>query len=187
MNLWFQDWMAPVRLVVVAVFAYTGLLLMLRVSGKRTLSKMNAFDLVVTIALGSTLATVLLSKDVALAEGLLAFLLLITLQWAVAILSLRSETWKRLLKGEPRLLALRGRLLDGALRTERVTPDEVLAAVRSAGYAALANVTAVVLETDGSFSVVAADAVKGDPAALKKVRGFEMGKQCASGVSPSEP
>jgi uncharacterized membrane protein YcaP (DUF421 family) len=41
----------------------------LRVSGKRTLAKMNAFDLVVTVALGSTLATILLSADVSLAEG----------------------------------------------------------------------------------------------------------------------
>jgi len=56
----------------------------LRISGKRTLSKMNACDFIVTVALGSTLATVLLSKDVALAEGLLAFILLIGLQFMVA-------------------------------------------------------------------------------------------------------
>ena len=49
------------------------LVIFLRLSGKRTLSKMNAFDLVVTVALGSTLATVLLTKDVALADGALAF------------------------------------------------------------------------------------------------------------------
>ena len=58
-----------VRVLFVGVAAYAALVIFLRISGKRTLSKMNAFDLVVTVALGSTLATVVLSKDVALAEG----------------------------------------------------------------------------------------------------------------------
>ncbi len=65
-------------------FRHAGLIVMLRISGKRTLSKMNAFDFVVTVALGSTLATVFLSKDVVLAEGLLELALLIGLQWIVA-------------------------------------------------------------------------------------------------------
>ncbi len=65
----FDSWSAMGRTVVVGVLAYLALVLLLRVSGKRTLSKMNAFDLVVTVALGSTLATVLLSTSVALARG----------------------------------------------------------------------------------------------------------------------
>ena len=71
-SLFFQDAAGLLRTAVVGVLAYVGLLLLLRISGKRTLSKMNAFDLVVTIALGSTLATILLNKEVALAEGMLA-------------------------------------------------------------------------------------------------------------------
>lgn len=82
--------------------AYAALVIFLRFSGKRTLSKMNAFDLVVTVALGSTLATILLSKDVAPAEGLLALLLLISLQFTVAWLSVRFPTIQQLVKSEPR-------------------------------------------------------------------------------------
>ena len=82
--MFFDSWAELGRVTVVSVCAYAALVLLLRVSGKRTLSKMNAFDLVVTVALGSTFATVLLSKDVALAEGVLAFALLISLQFAVA-------------------------------------------------------------------------------------------------------
>lgn len=55
--------------VVIGALAYVALVLALRVTGKRTLSKLNAFDLIVTVALRSTLATVLLSKDVPLAEA----------------------------------------------------------------------------------------------------------------------
>jgi hypothetical protein len=75
--IFFSGWDGLLRTLVVGVLAYVVLVGFLRLSGKRTLSKMNAFDLVVTVALGSTLATILLSKDVALAEGALAFALLI--------------------------------------------------------------------------------------------------------------
>ena len=74
--MFFTHWFDLARVLIVGVSAYAALVFLLRISGKRTLSKMNAFDLVVTVALGSTLATILLSKDVALAEGLLALALL---------------------------------------------------------------------------------------------------------------
>ena len=80
----------------------------MRVSGKRTLTKMNAFGLVVTVALGSTLATVLLIKSVALAEGLTAFMLLIFLQFVLTWLFVRSQAASRLVKSEPTLLVYQG-------------------------------------------------------------------------------
>jgi uncharacterized membrane protein YcaP (DUF421 family) len=87
----FQSWTGLGRVLLVGTLAYAALVLLLRISGKRTLSKLNAFDLVVTVALGSTLATVLLSKSVALAEGVLALCLLVSLQYAIAWLSVRSS------------------------------------------------------------------------------------------------
>ncbi|MCB1885092.1 MAG: DUF421 domain-containing protein [Geminicoccaceae bacterium] len=152
--MFFDSWVDLGRTLVVGVFAYIGLVFLLRVSGKRTLTKMNAFDLVVTVAFGSTFATVLLSKGVALAEGLLAFALLAGLQRVVAILSLRSRRFEALVKSEPRLLFREGRMLLGALEAERVTAAEVMAAVRGAGHGDLGTVGAVILETDGSFSVL---------------------------------
>src|ERR671917_2028562 len=129
----FDTWLELGRVVLVGILAYLALVLFLRLSGKRTLSKMNAFDLIVTVALGSTLATVLLSKDVALAEGVLAFALLILLQFAITWLSVRSERVQELVKARPRLLLHHGRLLPGALREERVTEEEVRAAARTQG------------------------------------------------------
>ena len=86
--MFFHDWSSLVRVLVVGTFAYGALIVMLRLSGKRTLAKMNAFDLVVTFAFGSTLATTILSKEVALAEGVLAMGLLIILQWMVSRLAM---------------------------------------------------------------------------------------------------
>lgn len=150
----FDSFSGLLRVLIVGFAAYAVLVLFLRVSGKRTLSKMNAFDLVITVALGSTLATVVLSKDVALLEGLLALGLLIGLQWIVAWGSVRSKRISRLVKSEPQVLYHRGKMIEPALLRERVTHDEVEAAARSSGYADLATVESVVLETDGSFSVI---------------------------------
>jgi uncharacterized membrane protein YcaP (DUF421 family) len=159
-----------VRVVVVGVLAYLGVIVLLRISGKRTLAKMNAFDLVVTVALGSTLATILLSADVSYLEGLLALVALVGLQFVAAWVSTRWAAVRRLLKSEPVLLLRDGRLLDEVLRRQRVTTGEVRQAVRSQGMGSLTDVTAVVLETDGRFSVVPR-AQAGDGSALVDVTG----------------
>lgn len=168
--MFFDSWGGLVRVVVVGVLAYAGLVLLLRVSGKRTLSKMNAFDLVVTVALGSTLATILLSSSVALAEGLLAFALLISLQFVVTWLSTKSATVRQLVKNEPRLLVYEGKVLPNAMRKERVTEEEIEAAVRQQGMAALEEVGVAVLETDGSVTVVPRTSL-GSRSALNNVAG----------------
>lgn len=152
--MFFDSWMGLVRTAVVGICAYGALLLLVRISGKRTLSKMNAFDLIVTVALGSTLATILLSKDTALAEGVLALALLILFQFIITWLSVRSETVNGLVKAEPRLLFHKGEFLRSAMKTERVNEGELLQAMRSQGISRSEQVEAVVLETDGSFSIV---------------------------------
>lgn len=152
--MFFDSWDALTRVIVVGIVAYVALVFWLRVSGKRTLSKWNAFDFVVTVALGSTLATVLLSKQVALAEGALALALLVALQYGITWTAVRSVVVQRLIKARPALLLYGGHFLRDALKSERVTESEILAAIRGKGIAAVEDVHAVVLETDGSFSVL---------------------------------
>ncbi len=149
------------RVLLVGAGAYVALVILLRVTGKRTLSKMNAFDFVVTVALGSILATVLLSKDVALAEGVLAFVLLALLQYGVTWLSVRSKWFCSWIKSNPQTLLRDGVFLAGPMREERVTHDEIMAAIRQAGQDDPARVGLVTLETDGSLSVVMASARSG--------------------------
>lgn len=167
----FQSWSTILRTVIVGVVAYVTLVLVLRISGKRTLAKMNAFDFVVTVALGSTLATILLSKDVALAEGVTALLVLVGMQYVVAWLSVRSKVVRQLARSEPRLLVRRGEYLQSALQEERVSRDEALAAIRGHGFSELADVDALILETDGSFSVVSA--AQPPASAMRFVHGWE--------------
>ncbi|MEP0547859.1 MAG: YetF domain-containing protein [Rhodothermales bacterium] len=159
--MFFNSWDALGRILLVGTLAYVALVFVLRISGKRTLSKMNAFDFVVTVALGSTLASTILSKDTALAEGVLALALLIGLQFFITWCSVRWEWFQSLVKSVPTLIYYRGEFQQAAMKRERVTTEEVRSAVRKHGNAKMADVAAVVLESDGSFTVMS-DLEKGD-------------------------
>lgn len=140
--------------IVVGILSYLALVVVLRVSGKRTLSKWNAFDFVSTIALGSILATALTSTEVSLAQSITAFIVIVALQFVMTFTSVRSRGVLKLIKSRPTLLLFKGQYCDEAMQRERVVRAEVLAAIREKGIADVEQVHAVVLETDGAFSIV---------------------------------
>jgi uncharacterized membrane protein YcaP (DUF421 family) len=154
LQVFYNDWTNLVRTIIAALLGYPAVVFLLRVSGKRTLSKMNAFDLVVTVALGSLLAATLLGSGTSLAQGILAFAMLVGLQYGVNRLSVHSAWFQRIVKGDPSLLVYDGRFLEDQLKRARVPQAEVLDSVRQAGMESIEQVRAVVLETDGSLSVI---------------------------------
>lgn len=170
-DIFFSGWDVLFRTLIIAVLAYPGMLLMLRISGHRTLAKMNAFDLIVTFALGSTLASVITSQNVALAQGLLAFALLVIMQFIVAWATSRSERLEGVINGEPVLLVYQGRLQLAAMRRARVTELDIMANLRSKQLGGLGDAEAVVLETNGNVSVVPRQAPT-PPSALSPVPGY---------------
>ena len=170
-DLFFSSFETLGRTLVSAVLAYAAAILLLRISGKRTLSKWNAFDFVVTIALGSSLATMILSNQTSIAQGVVALAALIGLQYVMTWLSVRTRAVQHAIKATPRALLYRGRFIDDALKRERVTEAEVRATLRANGIAAVEEVGAVVLETDGSMSVIR-DLGPGEPSAMRDVYGI---------------
>lgn len=152
--MWFDTWDDITRIALIALASYVAVVVVLRVTGKRSLSKLNAFDFVVTIALGSVLASVILLKDISLSEGIAALLALTLLQFAVTWLSRRFPAIAGLVRSAPRILLRDGKFLDQALDIERVTRGEVEAAIRKQGHGRIEDIAAVVLETDGTLSVI---------------------------------
>ncbi|MEX1005582.1 MAG: YetF domain-containing protein [Acidimicrobiia bacterium] len=150
---------AVVRILIVGPLAYVSLIVILRVSGKRTLSKMNAFDFVVTVALGSLLATVLLDSSVGVVEGVAAMSVLVVGQYVVSWLSVRSDRVERAVKAEPTLVLVDGRPLPEAMRRMRVTRRDIDAAAREAGVDST-RVAEMILEPAGTLSVVVDEALK---------------------------
>lgn len=169
-EVWFESWGRVGALALALVVAYGWLVVVLRASGKRTLAKLSALDFVVTIALGSTLSAVVVSRDIPLVEGMLALLGLVALQYGAARSTRQWEWFDRLVKSHPTALLVHGRLREDAMARNRVRADEVAAAVRKDGFASLGDVACVVLETDGTFSVL--DRL-GDGTALDGVEGIE--------------
>ncbi len=163
--MWFDTWSDVLRVLLVGPASYAALVVILRISGKRTLSKLNAFDLIVTVALGSTLATIFLSKDVSWTEGVFALGVLAVLQFLVAAVTSRRPIARSVVTVGPTLVLQDGRMLDAALRRQRLTAAEVRQAIRGTGVGDVAAVAAVVLESDGSLSVITTDQV-GDRSAL---------------------
>jgi uncharacterized membrane protein YcaP (DUF421 family) len=150
----FDGWSGIGRVLLTGTAAYAFLVVVLRSSGKRTLTKLNAFDLIVTVALGSTLASILTSSTLALAEGLAALALLVGLQFVVTFLAVRWPAFDAMIKSEPSVLLRDGRPIEPALKRERITEDELRSAVRKKGGRELSEAEVILLETDGSLTAI---------------------------------
>ena len=153
-NILFDSWESIARITINTILAYAGIIILLRVSGKRTLSKMNAFDFIVTVALGSSLASVAISRTIPLLDGLLVFALFIFLQFLLTWFSVRVKAIKKIITNEPVLLLYQGQMLQDVMKRERVTEAEINVVARENGSTDLADIHTIVLETTGTMSVV---------------------------------
>jgi uncharacterized membrane protein YcaP (DUF421 family) len=138
---------------------YAVILVGLRLSGKREIGQMTVFDLVVLLLLANSVQNAMLGPDSSLAGGLVAALVLLTINAVMARMRLRWPGLRRALEGSPTLLVLRGKLIEEHLRREGLDQEIVQAALREHGIADLEDVDIAVLEIDGSISVVPAGSV----------------------------
>lgn len=152
--IFFDGWQSVGRIVLLALCTYVLLIAALRVAGEQALAKMSAYDMVITIALGSIVATIPLSSGVTFTDGVAVVITYLLLQRLTRRALKRRPAWRPIIKDQPCVV-----LWDGALQARRmhdvdVTEGEVRAAVRKAGIGSLAAVQAVVLENDGQWSVI---------------------------------
>ena len=168
-----DGWRPILRIAVIGTLSYIVVVALLRYFGKRALTKMNAFDMVVTVAVGSAFASAVTSKDITLADGVAAFIVLLVLQRLFAGLSIRLGWFGRYLKAQPLLIVYRGVILWHNAKKEQLGNLEIMGGLRGQGVAAVEDVLAMVLEPDGSFSVIPMSAAQGTkvPTTLQDVDG----------------
>ncbi|HZF93981.1 MAG TPA: YetF domain-containing protein [Allosphingosinicella sp.] len=144
-----------VRGLVLTAIALAWTIVMIRMVGLRSLSKMSAFDFVATIATGSLIATAA-TRDAwpDFAQALAALAAIFLVQWLLAAARRRSRRVRELVGNDPVLLVEDGRFIEAALAETRVTREEVLENLRAANVGSLAEVRAVVMETTGDISVL---------------------------------
>ena len=148
------SWGAVGFVALSALAMYVGLIVLTRIAGLRSFSKMSSFDFAITVAIGSVLAGTVIAENPPLLQALAALAILYGLQIGLAFLRQRSETVQHVVDNEPLLLMARREILHDNLRTAKVTEGDLRAKLREANVLSLDHVHAVVLEATGDVSVL---------------------------------
>ncbi len=165
-----DGWAPIARTLIVTTATYVALVVMVRISGQRTLARMTTFDFILAVTLGSAFGRVVTATEVGVVDAIVALGVLIAIQWLLVLLRARVRSVGRLLNPRPSLVYHDGHLQHAALRRHRLTEDDVLVNLREQGLGSLGEAHTIVLEPDGAFSIITADKV-GDGHALEGVRG----------------
>jgi uncharacterized membrane protein YcaP (DUF421 family) len=142
------------EIVVRTLLVYLAVFFGLRLAGKRELGQMTVFDLVVILLIANAVQNAMVGADVSVQGGILAAIVLLAVNRAVAYLRLHRGFWGRLIEGTPTVLIENGELIEPHLRKERVEREELEMVMREHGVASLGEVQLAILETDGSISIV---------------------------------
>jgi uncharacterized membrane protein YcaP (DUF421 family) len=134
------------------IFAF--LFVLTRVIGKRELSSLQPFDLILLIILGDALQQGLTQDDYSLTGAVLVVGTIAVLQVLVSWVSYRFPSTRPIIDGEPVIILQDGRVIERNLKRERLTLDEVAEEARRNQIAHLADVRFAILETNGSISFI---------------------------------
>lgn len=153
-----KDWFSTTNenilaILITTICVYIALVLLTRISGKRSFSKLSSFDFSITVAIGSILATVIISKSVSLQNGIAGLVGIYVMQMFVAY-ARRWDIIKKLMDNKPTLLMKDGKIIEANLKKCRVTIPDLKAKLREANVIQLSEVKAVVFESTGDISVM---------------------------------
>ncbi len=157
MEKWFQ--FKEVDLLAICLSAigiYVAVIVFTRLAGKRSFSKMSSFDFAMTVAIGSMIATTVLSKSVSLWDGIIGMAAVYILQITVAMLR-RFKPVKKMVDNNPLLLMDGQKILYDNLKKARVTEGDLRSKLREANVIRLTEVRAVIFEATGDLSVMHTD------------------------------
>jgi uncharacterized membrane protein YcaP (DUF421 family) len=141
-------------IVLRAVVLYVFIVFVMRVIGRRELSSMTPFDLVLLIILGDAIQQGLTQDDYSVTGAILAVATIATLQVFTSYLSYRSKKARTVLEGDPIVLVDHGRIVQGNLKRERMTEDEVAEEMRQQQIPSLDEVEWAIIEANGSISFI---------------------------------
>ncbi|MCH8570457.1 DUF421 domain-containing protein [Nesterenkonia sp. AY15] len=170
MTQFWDGWDPIIHTVITLTAGYLALLIILRLSGPRTMASMTPLDFIVAVTIGSAFGRTLTAVDVPLSQAILTVLLLVLLQWLMAWMRGRSPKMRRILDAPPVLIYYQGKFQRKALRKHQLVEDDIHTAVRSSSRGSLKEVSAVILEQNGGL-VVIGDAELDDSSSVLKFTG----------------
>lgn len=141
------------ELVLRGVAIYVAVLVLLRITGKRQIGQMSAFDLVLLLLLANAVQNAMNAGDNSLLAGLILAVTLIGLNVAVGWVVFKNRGVERFIEGRPEVLIHDGHLYRDILDRERLTQQDLDAALRKAGCMSVEEVGLAVLENNGEITV----------------------------------
>ena len=148
---------------------YILLMLAMRLMGKRQLGDLQPGELIITIIISDLAAIPITNTGIPLIQGLIPLITLVICELAVSAISLRSIGFRRRALGSPIVVIDNGTVMQNNLLRLRFTLDDLLGEVRNCGCASFSDVAFAIVETDGKFSVIAADPSAPPPEALPRM------------------
>lgn len=139
-----------------ATLVYWFLWVVVRGTGKRSLSELTPLDLLLVVVVGDLVQQGVTQEDMSVTGAMIAVCVFVGWTLVADFMERRSGTARRLLAGEPVIVLRSGKPVQSRLDQERVTVDELKEAARLDGYGDLEQIDYAVLETDGRFSFIPA-------------------------------
>lgn len=136
---------------------FTAIIIITRIAGLRTFSKMSSFDFAATIAIGSILASIVLNTDQSLTKGVIALSGIIAFQSVFMLLKGKSHFFQQLTTNAPLLLMKDGIIIYKNLQASNMGEDDLIAKLREANVFNLNEVHAAILESTGDVSILHTD------------------------------
>jgi len=136
-----------------AFVVYIFLLVILRVTGKRQVGQLAPFDLVLLLVLSNALQNAMNGGDNTVSGGVISAVTLVALNWLLGYATYRSKKIGRFVEGRPQVIVHNGHVYRDVMQSERLTQDELDAAIRLAGCASIHDVHFAILENNGQISV----------------------------------
>ncbi|MEZ0119659.1 UNVERIFIED_ORG: uncharacterized membrane protein YcaP (DUF421 family) [Heyndrickxia coagulans] len=143
---------------------YVAILVIFRLMGKREIGELNVLDLVVFIMIGEMAVVAIENHSEPVVNTLLPMVVLLGIQIALALFSLRSSRIRKLIDGKPSILINKGKIDEKEMRRQRYNFDDLLMQLRSKDIDNIADVEFAILETSGQLSVVKKNKNKNKPA-----------------------
>jgi uncharacterized membrane protein YcaP (DUF421 family) len=154
MEKWFYtDFESLLAIAITTLVIYIAVIVFTRIFGKRSFSKMSSFDFAMTVAVGSLIATTILSDSVSVLEGIAGLFVVYLYQLAAALMR-KWKPFRKVIDNEPLLLMDGPDILEDNLLKARVTEGDLRSKLREANVLDLSEVRAVVFETTGDIVVL---------------------------------
>ncbi len=142
------------ELLLRGIIVYAFLLVLIRITGRRQTGMMTPFDFILLLILSNTVQNAMNGGDNSLGGGLFLAGTLVVINWIMLLLSRHFRLVHWALVGRPAFLVRDGEIQDKVMHRERITHHELMSALRSAGLANIEQAKDVILETNGTISVI---------------------------------